>query len=157
MTLKTPATLIFTRQNLPIMDVPVATVREGVARGAYITDDSGGTPQVILLATGSEVQIVREAYQTLTAEGVKARVVSMPSWELFEAQDDAYKASVLPTEVKARVSIEAGVTMGWSKYVGDSGISIGIDHFGASAPYEVLYEKFGLTVEAVVTAAKRLL
>ena len=157
MTLHNPATLIFTRQNLPIMDVDIETVRAGVARGGYIVDDSDGTPQVILLATGSEVQIAREAYKTLTAEGIKARVVSLPSWELFDAQDEAYRERVLPASVTARVSIEAGITQGWSKYVGSAGTSIGIDHFGASAPYEVIYEQFGLTAGAVVAAAKNLL
>lgn len=156
MTLDGPAVLIFTRQNLPVLD-NVEAVHEGVPHGAYILDDCEGTPQVILLSTGSEVHIAREAYQTLREEGVKVRVVSMPSWELFEAQDEAYKESVLPARVTARVSIEAGVTQGWHKYVGTGGIAIGLDRFGASAPYEVIYEKLGLTPQAVVDAAKSLL
>ena len=157
MTLDGPVTLIFTRQNLPIMDVDVAKVREGVARGGYIVDDSDSTPQVILLATGSEVHIAREAHKTLTAAGIASRVVSLVSWELFDAQDADYRASVLPAAVTARVSIEAGVKQGWHKYVGTDGIAIGIDHFGASAPYQVIFEKFGLTADAVVEAAKSLL
>jgi transketolase len=155
-TLPGPVVLIFTRQNLPVLN-GAETIREGVARGAYVLDDCDGTPQVILLATGSEVHIARAAYETLRAEGVKVRVVSMPSWELFEAQDAAYKESVLPAAVTARVSIEAGVTQGWERYVGSRGITIGINRFGASAPYQVIYEKLGLTPQAVVEAARSLL
>lgn len=157
MTLKGPATLIFTRQSLPIMDVDVTRVREGVARGGYVVEDSEGTPQVILLATGSEVHIAREARKKLAAEGIGARVVSLVSWELFDAQEAAYRGSVLPAGIKARVSIEAGVVQGWHKYVGDAGIALGLDRFGASAPYKVIYEKYGLTADAVVAAAKTLL
>ncbi|HLV34928.1 MAG TPA: transketolase [Spirillospora sp.] len=156
MTLDGPTALIFTRQNLPILD-KIDAIRDGVARGAYILDDCEGTPQVILLATGSEVHIAREAYRTLRDEGVRVRLVSMPSWELFEAQDQAYRDSVLPAEVRARVSIEAGVPQGWHKYVGDRGIVIGLNRFGASAPYQIIYEKLGLTPQAVVEAAKSLL
>jgi transketolase len=156
MMLDGPAALVFTRQNLPILNSANA-IRDGVARGAYVLDDCEGTPQVILLATGSEVHIAREAYRTLRDEGVRVRLVSMPSWELFEAQDRAYRDSVLPAEVSARVSIEAGVPQGWHKYVGDRGIVIGLNRFGASAPYQVIYEKLGLTPQAVVEAAKSLL
>lgn len=156
MTLDGPVALIFTRQNLPILDA-ADKIREGVARGAYVLEDSDGTPQVILLSSGSEVHIAREAWQKLTSEGIKARLVSMPSWELFEAQDAAYKESVLPAAVTARVSIEAGVTQGWHKYVGSQGIAIGLDRFGASAPYQVVYEKLGLTAQAVIDAAKKLI
>jgi transketolase len=156
MTLDGPVALIFTRQNLPILD-GVDKIRAGVPRGAYVLEDCEGTPQVILLATGSEVHIAREAWQKLSADGVKARLVSMPSWELFEAQDAAYKEQVLPPAVTARVSIEAGVTQGWHKYVGSQGIAIGLDRFGASAPYQVIYEKLGLTAQAVIDAAKKLI
>jgi transketolase len=156
MTLDGPVVLIFTRQNLPILD-GLDKIRAGVARGAYVLEDSGATPQVILLSAGSEVHIAREAYQKLSAEGIKARVVSLPSWELFDAQDAAYKESVLPTAVTARVSIEAGVTQGWHKYIGSQGIAIGLDRFGASAPYQVVYEKLGLTSQAVIDAAKKLI
>ncbi|MBZ0303085.1 MAG: transketolase [Anaerolineae bacterium] len=156
MTLDGPVTLIFTRQNLPVLD-GAESIHAGVARGAYVLDDCDGTPQVILLSSGSEVHIAREACQRLRSEGIQVRLVSMPSWELFDAQDAAYRESVLPAAVTARVSIEAGVTQGWHKYVGSQGIAIGLDRFGASAPYQVIYEKLGLTPDAVVQAAKRLL
>jgi transketolase len=156
MGLKGPVVLIFTRQDLPVLE-DVERVHTGVARGGYILADCEGAPQVILLSSGSEVHIAHEAYKKLTSDGIKARVVSLPSWEIFEAQDAAYKESVLPANVTARVSIEAGVTLGWHRYVGSAGIAIGIDHFGASAPYEILYEKFGLTPQAVIDAAKKLL
>ncbi len=156
MTLPGPVALIFTRQNVPILN-GAESIRAGVERGAYVLDDCDGTPQVILLSCGSEVHIAREAYHKLRAENVKVRLVSMPSWELFEAQDEAYKESVLPKAVTARVSIEAGVTQGWHRYVGSQGIAIGLDRFGASAPYQVVYEKLGLTAQAVIDAAKKLI
>ncbi|MCB9452306.1 MAG: transketolase [Anaerolineaceae bacterium] len=156
MTLAGPVVLIFTRQNVPVLAGD--QVRSGVARGGYVlAGDTAETPDVILLSRGSEVHIAMEAYQTLTAEGVKARVVSLPSWELFEAQEAAYQESVLPSGVTARVSIEAGVTLGWDRYVGSRGVTIGVNRFGASAPYETIYEHFGLTAEAVVKAARGLL
>ncbi len=151
-----PAVLIFTRQDLPVLEND-EHVQAGVAHGAYVLKDCEGTPQVILLAAGSEVHIAHEAYQQLMSEGIKTRLVSMPCWELFEAQDDTYKQSVLPSHVTARVSIEAGTTLGWQKYVGLQGIAIGVDRFGASAPYERLYHEFGLTAAHVVEAAKSLL
>ena len=155
MQLDGPATLIFTRQKLaPLTGDHIA---EGVARGGYVVASAEGTPDVILMASGSEVEIAHDAYKQLTEEGVKARLVSLPCWELFEEQDDDYKESVLPSEVRARVSIEAGSTLGWYKYVGLDGVAIGVDTFGASAPYEKLYEEFGLTVDAMVAAAKKLL
>ncbi|MEP7286813.1 MAG: transketolase [Chloroflexota bacterium] len=151
-----PVALIFTRQKLPVY-APEG-VMEGVARGAYIkVEAEGGTPDVILLSTGSEVSLVMQAHDDLAALGIKARVVSMPSWELFRHQDQAYRDSVLPPAIKARVAIEAATPIGWREWVGDSGRIIGIDHFGASAPYEVIYEKFGITSGAVVNAAKELL
>jgi transketolase len=154
-----PAVLIFTRQNLPVLDGStvqggLAGLREGVARGGYVLADSDGAPQVILLGSGSEVHIAHAAYKTLTAQGVKARLVSLPCWELFEEQDQAYRDSVLPPSVTARVSIEAGVTLGWQKWVGSQGIAIGVDKFGASAPYQKIYEEYGLTPDAVAAAAK---
>ncbi len=152
MTLAGPAVLIFTRQDLPVLTGE--HVRAGVAKGAYILAETDGPPDVILIGRGSEVHIAHDAYKTLVAEGVKARLVSMPSWELFEQQSADYKESVLPKAVKARVSIEAGVTLGWERYVGDGGVTIGINHYGASAPYELIYREFGLTPEAVVKAAK---
>lgn len=155
MTLKGPSVLIFTRQDLPVLQGE--HIRAGVARGGYVLADSDGTPEVILISRGSEVHIAHEAYKTLTAEGIKARLVSLPSWNLYEAQDTAYKESVLPKAVTKRVSIEAGITLGWDRYVGSEGVTIGLNHFGASAPYETLYREFGLTAEAVTKAAKGLL
>ncbi len=148
-----PAVLVFTRQNLPVLENSAA-LREGVARGGYVLADSDGEPQVILIGTGSEVHIAHAAYKTLAGEGVRARLVSLPCWELFEAQDQAYRDSVLPPNVTARVSIEAGVTLGWQKWVGTQGVAIGVDKFGASAPYQKIYEEYGLTPDAVVAAAK---
>ncbi len=156
-----PAVLIFTRQDLPVLMGDgvggVDAVFEGVSRGGYILADSGGTPEVILLSSGSEVHIAHEAYKTLTAEGVKARLVSLPCWELFNAQPDSYRESVLPKSVTARVSIEAGVTTGWQKYVGLDGVTIGVDRFGASAPYQKIYEEYGLVPQTVIDAARGLL
>lgn len=155
MMLDKPCTIILTRQKIaPLSGDHIA---EGVAHGAYILADCDGVPQVILMATGSEVEIAHAAYKQLMDDGVATRLVSMPSWELFEDQDETYKESVLPAEVHARVSIEAGVTLGWGKYVGTKGVSIGVDTFGASAPYKKIYEEYGLTVEAVVNAAKGLI
>ncbi len=156
MSLEGPSVLIFTRQNLPVLG-DAEFIHTGVAHGGYTLADSEGTPDVILIASGSEVHIAHDAYKQLRDAGIKARVVSIPSWELFDAQDDVYKESVLPASVSARVSIEAGVTLGWQKYTGLKGINIGVDRFGASAPYEKIYEEFGLTVEKVVEAANSLL
>ncbi len=159
MLLDGPASLVLTRQNLPVLGGDnVDGIYEGVAHGAYVLlDTADGDPDVLLLATGSEVEIAMEAFDQLEAEGIKARVVSMPCWELFEAQSDDYKASVIPPDVRARVSIEAGITQGWGGYVGLDGISIGVNTFGASGPYKKIYEAYGLTTEAVVTAAKSLI
>lgn len=156
MTLKHPAVIIGSRQGLPVLTGNTEGIHEGVSRGAYILAESAkikkGRPEVILMATGSEVSIALEAYAALDDEGVKTRVVSMPSWELFEAQDEEYQEAVLPSDVEARVSIEAGTTLGWHKYVGSYGVTIGVDTFGASAPYEKIYEEYGLTVEAILEA-----
>jgi transketolase len=161
MTLKMPAVLALTRQDLPVLTGDgiggVQAIHEGVARGGYILRNTEGTPDVILIGTGSELQFALEAAETLKSGGVRARVVSLPCWELFEAQEQNYRDSVLPPAVTARVSIEAGVTTGWQKWVGSQGVTIGIDHFGASAPYEKLYEEFGFTTAHVVQAAKGLL
>jgi transketolase len=151
-----PVALLFTRQSLPVLEND-ELVHTGVPHGAYTLADCEGTPQVILMATGSEVHIAHEAYKRMIGEGIKVRLVSMPCWELFEEQDPTYKESVLPKAVKARVSIEAGATLGWQKYVGLDGIAIGVERFGASAPYEKIYEEYGLTPERVVEAAKSLL
>ncbi len=155
MTLPHPVALIFTRQDLPVLVGD--QIRPGVAKGGYILAETGGTPDIILLSRGSEVHIAHEAYKTLAAEGVKVRLVSLPSWNLFDKQDAAYRESVLPRSVTRRVSIEAGVTIGWDRYVGFDGVIIGLDRFGGSAPYEVLYREFGLTSEAVLKAARDLL
>ncbi len=156
MTAENPVALAFSRQDLPVLENG-ESIQEKAMYGGYILDDCEGTPQIILISTGSEVHIAREAYKTLMADGIKVRVVSLPSWEIFDAQDADYRESVLPPRVTARVSIEAGVTQGWHKYVGSQGIVIGLERFGASAPYEVIYEKLSLTPEAVVKAAKGLL
>ncbi|TVR21609.1 MAG: transketolase [Anaerolineaceae bacterium] len=156
MSLKSPVAFAFTRQNLPVLD-HAEHVQSGVAHGAYTLADCEGTPHVILMATGSEVHIALEAHAALMADGVKSRVVSMPCWELFDAQDATYKESVLPSHVTARISIEAGVTLGWQKYTGSSGVNFGVDRFGASAPYQTIYEHFGLTAANVAAAAHRLL
>jgi transketolase len=149
-----PAGLCLTRQNVPTFDRGVLGDVEGVAKGAYVLADAGsGTPRVILIATGSEVQIAMTARERLEAEGTPTRVVSMPCREWFEAQEDSYRQTVLPPDVKARVSVEAGVKMGWRDFVGDAGESVSLEHFGASAPYQILYEQFGLTAERVVAAA----
>ncbi len=122
--------------------------------GAYVLADAKGKPDVILIGTGSEVAMCLEAHERLTAEGIRARVVSMPSWELFELQNPEYRDSVLPPEVTARVSVEAAGTFGWSRYVGINGASIGMHSFGASAPIKELLKHFGFTVDHVVDAAK---
>ena len=153
-----PAALALTRQNVPVF--PRGTVdgerwgsAEGVERGGYVLLDTDGEPDVVLIATGSEVQIAVEARRVLAESGVAARVVSMPCVEWFEAQDQAYRDTVLPPQVKARVSVEAGVKQGWREYVGDAGRIVSIDHYGASADYQRLYTEFGMTAQAVVDAA----
>lgn len=150
-----PKALVLTRQNLPVLEGTKEKAREGVARGGYVlVEGSKETPDVLLLATGSEVQLAVEAAKTLEAEGTAARVVSLPSFEWFEQQDEAYRESVLPSQVRARVSVEAGIAMPWHKYTGDKGRNVSLEHFGASADYETLFEKFGITAEAVVTKAR---
>jgi transketolase len=150
-----PAGLLLSRQNLPVFDRSEFGSAEGVARGAYVlAEASGGTPEVILLGTGSEVQIAVAARERLEADGVPTRVVSVPCVEWFADQDQAYKDEVLPPTVRARVSVEAGVPMGWREFVGDAGRIVGLTHYGASAAYAVLYEQFGLTDEAVAAAAR---
>jgi transketolase len=146
-----PTGLVLSRQNLPVLE---PTSAENAMKGAYVLRDADH-PQVILMGTGSEVHIAVEAHERLAKEGIATRVVSMPSWELFEAQPAAYRDSVLPPTITARVSIEAGATLGWPRYVGTAGESIGLDRFGASAPYEQIYEHLGLTAEEMVAAAKR--
>jgi transketolase len=150
-----PACLILSRQALPTLDRSKYAPASGVARGAYVlADAAGGKPDVILMATGSEVSLCINAYEQLTREGIKARVVSMPSWEIFDHQPQDYQDSVLPPTVKARVSVEQASTLGWERYVGMHGTKIGMHTFGASAPLKNLLTKFGFTPERVVAAAK---
>ena len=150
-----PKALALTRQNVPVLEGTKEKAAEGVRRGAYVLSDSGeGTPDLILMATGSEVQMAVAASETLSAEGLNVRVVSAPCLDWFDEQDEEYRESVLPKSVRARVSVEAGIAMPWHKYIGDSGRAVSIEHFGASAPYQVLFEKFGMTEEAVVAAAR---
>jgi transketolase len=153
-----PVALILSRQALPTFDRALYASAEGVQRGAYILAEAPhGTPEVLLLATGSEVALCLEAYEQLTAEGIQARVVSMPSWEIFEyycRQHPEYREHVLPAAVTARVSVEQAATLGWARYVGSTGHTIGMETFGASAPLKALQRKFGFTPERIVTAAK---
>ncbi len=150
-----PVALILSRQNLPTFDRRKYGPAAGVAKGAYVLADAkNGRPDVILIGTGSEVQLCVAAYEQLKAEGIQARVVSMPSWELFEKQNQDYKDSVLPSGISARVSVEQASTLGWARYVGQTGCSIGMETFGASAPLKALEEKFGFTPDRVVAAAK---
>ena len=153
----TPTVLALTRQGLPEFDHSGSASAEGVERGAYILRDTDGTPDVILMGSGSEVQHLMAAADMLSEEGVDARVVSMPSWELFEAQSSAYRRSVLPPDVPARIAMEAGATQGWHRYVGDHGRVLGIDRFGASAPGDENMRQFGFTPERVVETARELL
>ena len=153
-----PAALALTRQALPTLDRTVFGSAKGVAKGAYVLADAkAGTPDVILIGTGSEVSLCLEVYETLKADGVAVRVVSMPSWELFEQQDQAYRDSVLPLAVTARVSVEAGSTLGWDRYVGFGGEAIGMHSFGSSAPIKDLMKEFGFTPDKVLAAAKRVM
>jgi transketolase len=153
-----PIALMMSRQAVPVIDRTKFSPAEGLSRGAYILADAAPLPpQVILIATGSEVHLALEAYEKLRAEGIRVRVVSLPSWELFERQPRDYRNQVLPPGITARVSVEAGVTHGWAKYIGWTGEAIGIDHFGASAPGNVLLEKFGLTSDHIVRRVKALL
>jgi len=153
-----PTALVFTRQNLPVLDRSVFGPAAGLRKGGYILwESAAGDPEAILIGTGSEVHIALEAGKMLAAEGLHVRVVSLPSWELFDAQPQAYRDQILPPSVRTRVAVEAGVTLGWEHYVGLEGAVVGIDRFGASAPYQVIYEKFGVTAAAVAAGARRLL
>jgi len=155
-----PTALVLTRQKLADIDRAPAGRGDasGLRRGAYVlSDPPDGAPQALVISTGSEVEIALQAQASLAGEGIRCRVVSIPCWDLFEAQDPAYRESVLPASIAARVSIEAGVTFAWSRYLGNKGIAIGVDRFGASAPGEVIYDKLGLTPAAVVSAVKSLL
>ena len=153
-----PVALILTRQKLPVLDRGTLAPASGLAKGAYVLAESGpATPDVILIATGSEVSLALEAKKTLDGDGIATRVVSMPSWELFAAQPPAYRDSVLPPNVRARVSVEAGATFGWERHVGAEGASIGVDRFGASAPGPTVMREYGFTPSHVVETARRVL
>ena len=150
-----PAMLVLSRQNLPTLDRTKYASAAGLAQGAYVlADAAGGAPDVLLLATGSEVALCVAAYEELTKEGVKARVVSMPCWELFERQSQEYRDRVLPPAVTARVSVEQASNFGWAHYVGNSGAMIGMRTFGASAPLKDVQRKFGFEPDHIVAAAK---
>jgi transketolase len=153
-----PAVMVLSRQAMPTLDRTRYASAEGVRRGGYILADNatdGGQPDVILIGTGTEVSLCVEAYERLAAEGIKARVVSLPSWEIFEHQDESYKDEVLPPSVRARVAVEQAGTFGWRRYVNSNEAIIGMKTFGASAPLKELTKKFGFTVENVVETARR--
>ncbi len=153
---KGPVALALTRQKLPVIDRKKYASESGLHRGAYVLADTG-SPEAIIMATGSEVGVALKAYEELASKGKTVRLVSMPSWELFEMQDQKYRDSVLTPNINRRVSIEAGITKGWIKYVGPDGISIGVDRFGSSAPGDVVMKEYGITSEAVVAAVEKLL
>jgi transketolase len=155
-----PVGLSLTRQKLPTLDGTAEQAREGVARGGYVLraargEDSGKTPELLLIATGSELQLAFAAAEALEKDSIAARVVSLPCWEAFDAQDEAYREAVIPPAVRRRVTIEAGATLGWERYAGDEGAMIGIDHYGASAPAATIFEHLGFTTERVVDVARR--
>jgi transketolase len=151
-----PAVIVLSRQNVPTLDRIGLGSAAGVARGGYVLKDSdGGRPDCILIGTGSEVTICLDAAAKLAAAGIKARVVSLPCWDLFTEQDDAYRESVLPAAVTARVACEAACGFGWERWLGPQGVFVGMNSFGASAPADKLYEHFGITADAVADAARR--
>ncbi|MFV1977175.1 MAG: transketolase C-terminal domain-containing protein, partial [Candidatus Scalindua sp.] len=152
-----PVALLLTRQKLSVIDRAKFAGAENTKKGAYILNDTEGDPDLILMASGSEVEIALDAAEQLDGAGITTRVVSFPCWELFEVQSPEYKERVFPSSVKARVSIEAGVKQGWEKYVTDSGESISIEKFGASAPYNIIFENYGFTVDNLVATAKSVL
>ncbi|MDI9627830.1 MAG: transketolase C-terminal domain-containing protein, partial [Acidobacteriota bacterium] len=153
---KSPVGLILSRQNLRTVDRSSGEYAsaDGLAKGAYVLKEASADPQVILIGTGSEVEVALDAQQALEGEGIPTRVVSMPCQEWFDAQDEAYRNEVLPPSVTARVSVEAGIAMGWAKYVGAKGRSVSLEHYGASGKGTLLFKQFGITADAVVAAAK---
>ena len=151
-----PTAMALSRQSLPIFDRKTLAPASGLRRGGYVLWEASTSPDVIIIGTGSEVHIALEAGHLLKEKGISVRVVSLPSWELFEAQSEEYRSDVLPTEIKARISIEAGMPLGWDRYVGSEGTIIGISRFGASAPQKVVYEKFEFTSQRVVDEAQKL-
>ncbi len=151
-----PTALVLTRQNLPVLQGAAASL-EQFSKGAYVVQEASAAPKAALIATGSEVSLVLQAAQRLEAEGIPVRVVSMPCIEAFAAQSADYREQVLPASLKARISVEAGSTQGWKEWVGDAGLALGLDHYGASAPAETLFQEFGLSVESVADAVKRVI
>ncbi|MHA1862657.1 MAG: transketolase [Candidatus Thorarchaeota archaeon] len=152
-----PTLMALTRQNVPVLDRNKFNPAAGTANGAYVLADLGKSPEIILIASGSEVGLIVKAAEKLHAEGISVRIVSFPSWELFEAQSQEYQDSVLPPDVKARLAVEMGVSQGWKRWVGDAGSCVCVNKFGASAPGKVLFEKYGFTVENVVEQARKLI
>jgi transketolase len=151
-----PACLVLTRQAVPTLDRTKYAPAAGLAKGGYVlADAAGGKPDVILIGTGSEVSLCVAAHEKLTAEGVKARVVSLPSWELFQQQPPEYRDAVIPPAVTARVTVEMGTVLGWERYAGPTGTMVGMRSFGASAPIKDLLKEFGFTPDAVYQAAKK--
>jgi transketolase len=150
---------MLTRQNLPTIDRGTYGPASGVAKGAYVLADAAGdeAPELILIASGSEVALALEAHERLAAEGVRSRVVNLASWQLFGRQDAGYRESVLPAVCRRRLAVEAGVTFGWERWVGDEGEIIGLDRYGASAPAGTLFEQFGFTADNVYARAKAVL
>ena len=152
-----PTVLVMGRQNLPVLDRGVYASAAGVQKGGYVlwqSSNSPDNPDVLLIGTGSEVHIALDAGKILEEKGITSRVISLPSWELFDAQSANYRNSILPPNVRTRVAIEAGTTMGWERYVGTEGVALGMTSFGASAPIGVLYEKFGITAQHMAEEAE---
>jgi transketolase len=150
--------MVLTRQDVPTLDRNRYASAEGLKRGAYIlAEAANGRPELILVATGSEVNLIVEARQQLQKQDIHTRLISMPSWELFDTQTEEYRRSIFPASVRARLAVEAGATQGWHRYIGEGGDVIGIDHFGASAPGPVLMREFGFTAENVCKRALALL
>ena len=150
-TTKTPVALILSRQSLPVLDRSLFPSAAEVAKGAYVLSESGKIPDAILIGSGSEVHICLEAQRLLVKKGINARVVSMPSWELFEKTSQSYKDAVLPPRISARVGVEAGIGMGWERFVGNAGVFIGINRFGASAPGATVMKKYGVKASTIVS------
>jgi transketolase len=153
-----PTVLILTRQAIPVLDRTIYAPADRLQKGAYVLVDLGDSrPELILMASGSEVCLITDAGARLASEGFNVRLVSFPSWELFEAQDEAYRRQVLPPDIKMRLSVEAGVSQGWEKWVGDSGSCLSVERFGASAPYKVIFEHYGFTVDNVIQQVRQLM
>jgi len=151
-----PTLIALTRQKIAILDRSKYTAASSLKKGAYVLADLGKDPEVILMASGSEVELIVEAGEKLSAEGINVRLVSFPSWELFENQSQEYRDSVLPPEIKKRLAVEAGVSQGWDKWIGDMGEMHSVEKFGSSAPSKVVFEKYGFTVDNILEKARKL-